>query len=123
MKRFVPASIVVVVSVIVLSEVATNVAIASLMMPGLLATARSAEVDPRGLMLPATVAASFGVALPIATPPNAIVFATGKIALRDMLAVGVVLDLVGGALLVLACFAWAFPILGISFSEAPAWFR
>lgn len=113
----------VVVAVTLLSEVATNVAIASLMMPVLLATAHTAQLDPRGLMLPATVAASFGFALPIATPPNAVVFATGRVALRDMLRAGLVLDLVCSLLLVLTCFAWVYPIFGITFAQVPAWFR
>jgi sodium-dependent dicarboxylate transporter 2/3/5 len=113
----------VVVAVTLLSEVATNVAIASLMMPVLLATARGADLDPRALMLPATVAASFGFALPIATPPNAVVFATGRVPLRAMVRAGIVLDVVCGLLLVLTCFVWAFPVLGIEFARVPAWFR
>jgi sodium-dependent dicarboxylate transporter 2/3/5 len=113
----------VVVAVTLLSEVATNVAIASLMMPVLMATARSAELDPRALLLPATIAASFGFALPIATPPNAIVFATGKVTLRDMVRAGLIIDLLCGALLVATCFLWAFPVLGIEFGTVPAWWR
>jgi len=113
----------VVLSVTLLSEVATNVAIASLMMPVLLATARAAEVDPRVLLLPATVAASFGFAMPIATPPNTVIFATGRLTLRDMVSAGLVLDFACAAILVAFCFAWAFPVLGIGFGEVPAWFR
>ncbi|MEZ5963411.1 MAG: SLC13 family permease [Planctomycetota bacterium] len=114
---------VIVVAMTLLSEVATNVAIASLMMPVLLATARVAHVDPRALMVPATVAASFGFALPIATPPNAVVFATGKIQLRDMLRAGVVVDLACCVVLVVFCVVWAFPVLGISLREVPAWWK
>jgi len=119
----VAAVAVVVVSVTLLSEIATNVAIASLMMPVLMATAKVAQVDPRALMVPATVAASFGFALPIATPPNAVVFATGKIALREMLGAGLAIDLLCCGLLVLFCVLWAFPVLGVSLGEVPPWWQ
>lgn len=118
------ASLVLIVfAMTLLSEIATNVAIASLMMPVLLATAKVAHVDPRALMVPATIAASFGFALPIATPPNAVVFATGKIRLREMMVAGVAVDLLCCALLVLLCLVWAFPMLGISLREVPPWWK
>ena len=46
--------------------------------------ATSIEVHPLYLMIPATVCASFAFMLPVATPPNAIVFATGRITVLDM---------------------------------------
>lgn len=113
----------IVFSMTLLSEIATNVAIASLMMPVLMATAKVAAIDPRALMVPATIAASLGFALPIATPPNAVVFATGKIKLRDMLGAGLAVDVLCCVLLVLYFVVWAFPVLGISFSEVPAWWK
>lgn len=78
-----------------LSEVASNTATATLLMPVLAATAAAIGVPPLVLMVPATLAASCGFALPVATPPNAIAYATGWISLPRMAAAGLALDLVG----------------------------
>jgi len=50
--------------------------------------ASSIRVNPLYLMLPVTVAASFAFMLPVATPPNAIVFAYGHLKILDMVSVG-----------------------------------
>ncbi|MCC6642577.1 MAG: anion permease, partial [Deltaproteobacteria bacterium] len=75
--------------------VASNTATATLLMPVLAATAAAIGVPPLVLMVPATLAASCGFALPVATPPNAIAYATGWISLPRMAAAGLALDLVG----------------------------
>ena len=78
-----------------LSEIASNTATATLLMPVLAATAAAIGVPPLVLMVPATLAASCGFALPVATPPNAIVYGTGWISLPRMAAAGLALDLAG----------------------------
>src|SRR5688572_15188100 len=60
-----------------LSELASNVATITLMLPILASLAAAINVDPLKLMVPATFAASFGFMLVIATAPNTIVYATG----------------------------------------------
>jgi sodium-dependent dicarboxylate transporter 2/3/5 len=62
-----------------LTEFTVNSAITALMMPVLAATASGLHVDPRLLMIPATLAASFGFMMPGGTAPNAMVFASGRI--------------------------------------------
>jgi sodium-dependent dicarboxylate transporter 2/3/5 len=83
------------VVVVVLGEFASNTAIAAMMMPLAAALARAVGQPPAALMLVAGFAASLGFALPVATPPNAIAFGTGRIAMRDMVRAGLVLDIVG----------------------------
>lgn len=78
-----------------LSELASNTATATLLMPVLAATATAIGAPPLLLMIPAALAASCGFALPIATPPNAIAFGTGWISLPRMVAGGLVLDAAG----------------------------
>ncbi len=78
-----------------LSEVASNTATATLMMPVLAATAVAIGAPPLVLMVPAALAASCGFALPVATPPNAIVYGTGWISLPRMAAAGLLVDLAG----------------------------
>ncbi len=96
--------LVVLSAVVLLSEVASNIATASMMMPVLAALAGSIGSHPFGLLLSATIAASFGFGLPIATAPNSIVFATGHISTRDMARAGFLLD--GIAVLLLLAFVY-----------------
>lgn len=86
-------------SVVALSEVASNIATATMMMPVLAALANNMGVDPVGMMLCATLAASFGFGLPIATAPNTIVFSAGYLGTSDMARAGFLLDVVAILLL------------------------
>ncbi|MDO8972076.1 MAG: DASS family sodium-coupled anion symporter [Saprospiraceae bacterium] len=91
--------LVVLSAVVVLSEVASNIATASMMMPVLAALAGSIGAHPFGLLLSATLAASFGFGLPIATAPNSIVYASGHMSTRDMAKAGFILDVLSVLLL------------------------
>lgn len=95
---------VLVVGVIALSELASNTAIAAAMMPVLAAVGPVMGVDPMLLMLTAALAASCGFMLPVATPPNAIVFATGKIGIPRMMKAGILLDVVCAGVII--AFTW-----------------
>ena len=81
------------------SEVTSNTASASLIVPIVLALAQAAGVDPVKPALAATVACSFGFMLPVSTPPNALVYATGRVRIGEMVRYGVLLDLVGAVLI------------------------
>lgn len=93
-----------------LSEVASNTATATLLMPLLAATAAALGVAPVTLLVPATLAASCGFMLPVATPPNAIVFGTGWVPIWSMVRTGLLLDLVGIAAITLVC-RWWLPLV------------
>lgn len=84
---------VVVVFVIFLTELSSNTASTALLVPIFAAVAVDMGVPVTQLVLPLTVAASCAFMLPIATPPNAIVFASGKIQQRQMVRIGIVLNL------------------------------
>lgn len=99
--------------ILLLSEVGSNTAIAALFLPLMVAAARRADVDPLLLMLPATAAASCGFMLPIATPPNALVFATGRVSFRQMARGGFWVDLAAIVLLTVVLWFWALPVLGV----------
>lgn len=90
--------------VVLLSEVASNIATASMMMPVLAALAVSIGAHPFGLLMSATLAASFGFGLPVATAPNTIVFSSGFLSTRDMARAGFLLDLM--AILLLLAFLY-----------------
>jgi len=84
---------------VVVSELTSNTASASLVVPVVLALAQAAGVDPVKPALAATVGCSFGFMLPVSTPPNALVYATGRVTMREMILNGALLD-VAGVLLV-----------------------
>jgi sodium-dependent dicarboxylate transporter 2/3/5 len=88
--------------VLVLSELASNTAVAAMAMPIAASLAPAVGEPPLALMLVAALAASTGFALPVATPPNAIVFGSGQVSVRQMARAGILLDLVAVAVIVLA---------------------
>jgi sodium-dependent dicarboxylate transporter 2/3/5 len=89
------------VFVLVLSELASNTAVATMMMPIVATLARAVDQPPLLLMLVAALAASTGFALPVATPPNTIVFGSGQVRVKDMVRAGLLLDAVAVGLVVL----------------------
>ena len=106
---------------LVLSEVASNTACAAVFLPILKEAAIAARVDPRLLMIPAALAASCGFMLPIATPPNTIVFASGKVSVGQMARAGFVLDIMAIGMLVAVLWIWVLPLLGIDPAVTPEW--
>jgi sodium-dependent dicarboxylate transporter 2/3/5 len=81
-------------TVLLLSELASNLAVATMVMPIAAALGHTVGQPPAVLMLVAGFAASTGFALPIATPPNTIVFGSGMVTARQMARAGVLLDVV-----------------------------
>ena len=84
----------VVAFVIFLTELSSNTASAALLVPIFIAMAAEYGLDGATLVLPLALAASCAFMLPVGTPPNAIVFATGRIPQREMIRVGFVLNLI-----------------------------
>ncbi|GAB6064997.1 DASS family sodium-coupled anion symporter [Aquifex pyrophilus] len=91
----------VVLFVIFLTELMSNTATTALLAPILLSTAQGLGKPPELLVIPAAVAASCAFMLPVATPPNAIVYGTGYIKQTDMMRVGFILNLVFSLVLAL----------------------
>lgn len=86
-----------------LTEVTSNTATVALLMPLLAAAATSADIEPALLMLPAALSGSCAFMLPVATAPNAIVFATGRVSTARMARTGFGLNLLGAVIVSLAC--------------------
>ena len=102
--------IIAVILSILLSEFASNTASASVIYPILLAALVHSELSPLAttlVLMAASFGASFGFMLPVSTPPNAIVYGTQKIPLRDMVRAGVCFDICGAALII----AWMLVLL------------
>lgn len=96
--------------VVLLTEFASNVAVASGVMPVVAALIAATGADPLLLAIPAAFAASWGFMLPSGTGPNAIAWASGHIALPRMLTAGFLLDIAGVPMIV--GIAWAISLLG-----------
>jgi sodium-dependent dicarboxylate transporter 2/3/5 len=86
--------LIVVAMVNFLTEVTSNLATASMILPILAALAQAIDVHPYGLMIGATLAASCAFMLPVATPPNAVVFGSGILRMRDMVRTGLAMNLI-----------------------------
>lgn len=82
-------------SVTFLTEVTSNTAITSLLMPVMAVAAAAMGIDPVLLMVPAAMSASCAFMLPVATPPNAIVFGSGRVSIKQMVRHGFALNLIG----------------------------
>ena len=86
---------------IMLSEVMSNVAQVIVLAPVVSGMAQSLNLDPLMLGIPMTLAASCASMLPMGTPPNAIVFSSGHIRLKEMLTTGFIMNLISIILIVL----------------------
>ena len=95
----------IVIAIVFLSEMASNVAIATAFTPIVFAMALAIDGSPKQLVIAATLAASCGFMLPVATPPNAIVFGTGRIDQQQMLRVGLILNILS-SLIVAGSVRW-----------------
>ncbi len=88
---------------IFLSEVMSNVAQVIVMAPVITSVALALKMDPLLLGIPMTLGASCAGMLPMGTPPNAIVFASGHIKIRDMIKTGFVMNIICVLLITLFC--------------------
>ena len=80
------------VVIVLLGELASNTAVAAIFLPVAGASAAGLGLDPVLLVMSVALAATIGFMLPVATPPNAIVFGSGAIKVSDMLKTGAILD-------------------------------
>ncbi len=104
--------VLVVLFVIVLTELASNLASTAMILPILAAVAASAGLPPLLLLIPATVAASCAFMLPAATPPNAIVFGAGHFTIPQLTRAGIGANLIGATLASLFTVFWVPVVFG-----------
>ncbi len=87
-----------------LTEITSNLATTAMLLPILAPIALSIDVHPYVLMVSATVAASCAFMLPVATPPNAVVFGSGYLRISDMIRTGIWMNVISIILLTLFVF-------------------
>ncbi|XP_043729216.1 solute carrier family 13 member 1 isoform X1 [Cervus elaphus] len=102
-----------------LTEVASNPATITLLLPILSPLAEAIHVNPLYILLPSTLCTSFAFLLPVANPPNAIVFSYGHLKVMDMVKAGLGVNIVGVAVVMLGMFTWIVPMFDLY--TYPSW--
>lgn len=98
---------------ILLSEIASNTASASILVPVVIGVAEVAGVSPVAPVLGVALGASLGFMMPVSTPPNAIVYGSGLVPPRDMMKAGLVIDVVG-FVVTFGCLRLILPMMGLA---------
>ena len=120
-----PANVVALLLMILVSvttSVASNVATASIFVPVVAGLADSMGIHPLLFMLSATLTSSLAFVLPVSTPPNAIAFSSGRLAVMDMIKVGTCLNVLGVLAVLLVLDTFGIALYG-PWEEQPAWAR
>ena len=107
--------------IIFLTELTSNTATAAMVMPILSAVAIGLGQNPLLLVVPAAIAASCAFMLPVATPPNAIVFGSGYVTIPQMAKSGFGLNIIGIVLTVLVTYLLVIPGFDVVIGELPSW--
>ena len=102
--------IIVTAIVLMMTEVMSNVALVTIFIPVIIGVAQGLDVEPLLLVVPVTLASSCAFMMPISTPPNAIVYSSGYIKMKDMMRAGVALNIISILILSLACY-YLIPII------------
>jgi len=101
------------VLIIFLTELTSNLATSATFLPVVAALAATLDAPPLLLTIPTVLAASFAFMLPVATPPNAIVFGSGYLTVPQMARAGIWLNLVGIAVIIVMLYLLMTPVFGV----------
>jgi sodium-dependent dicarboxylate transporter 2/3/5 len=104
-----------------LTELTSNLATTEMILPILASVAVVTGTHPLVLMIPATLSASCAFMLPVATPPNAIMFGSGRLSVNEMARVGIVLNLIGVIVISTAVYTIGTVVFGIEPGVVPDW--
>lgn len=104
-----------------LTELTSNTATTEMILPLLGSLAVAIKTNPLLLMIPATLSASCAFMLPVATPPNAIVFGTGEVNMADMMKVGIILNFAGVVLITTFIYVIGVAVFDIDTGVMPDW--
>ncbi|MEM8962385.1 MAG: DASS family sodium-coupled anion symporter [Acidobacteriota bacterium] len=110
-----------VVTIVLLTELTSNTATTAAFLPVVASLAVGIGQDPRLLLIPATLAASCAFMLPVATPPNAIVYGSGVVSARDMARTGSGLNVVLAVVVTALCVTLLPLVLDVSLGIVPDW--
>ena len=104
-----------------LTELTSNTATTEMLLPVLAAMAVAINIHPMLLMIPATLTCSYAFMLPVATPPNAIVFGAGNIRVHEMARTGILINIGAVVLVTLFMFTWGQFTIGQLLADPETW--
>lgn len=104
-----------------LTELTSNTATSEMVLPLLGSLAAAIKTNPMLLMIPATLSASCAFMLPVATPPNAIVFGSGEVKMWDMVKAGIIMNLIGVILITAMIYLLGTSVFNIDPGQYPDW--
>jgi len=104
-----------------LTELTSNTATTQVVLPIIASMAVALGINPLFLMVPVTISASCAFMLPVATPPNAIVFGTHRLRVAQMARVGLALNLIGIVTIATMMYVLGRAVFGIDLEKPPAW--
>ena len=118
-----PIFIILIISLLVtfLTELTSNTATTEMILPVLSGMAVATQIHPLLFMLPATLSASMAFMLPAGTPPNAIIFGTRRVTIRQMARTGLWLNLIGAIVITAVVYFIGSVVFDISPGQFPAW--
>jgi solute carrier family 13 (sodium-dependent dicarboxylate transporter), member 2/3/5 len=104
-----------------LTEFTSNTATTEMMLPIMSGLATKIEINPMLIMIPVTLAGSMAFMFPIATPPNAIVFSTGKLTMLQMVKTGFIINFLAVMVITIIMLSWGSTIFDIDPNIFPEW--
>jgi len=102
-----------------LTELTSNTATAQMILPIIASVSVAAQINPLLLMITATLSTSMAFMLPVATPPNAIIFASNRIKITDMAKTGLALNFAGAV--IISLFVYLIGSVLFNLNEFPVW--
>jgi sodium-dependent dicarboxylate transporter 2/3/5 len=110
-----------VIITIFLTEITSNTATSAMLIPMMSSISISMAIHPYGPIIAACIAASYAFMLPVATPPNAVIFASRQVTIRQMARTGLMLNILGWLMITAAVVLLLPHIFGIDLSALPVW--
>jgi sodium-dependent dicarboxylate transporter 2/3/5 len=104
-----------------LTELTSNTATTEMILPILASVAVAMKTNPLLLMIPATISASCAFMMPVATPPNAIIFGTGRIRISEMARAGIFINIIGVIVITVLFYLIGTVVFSIDHGVFPEW--
>jgi sodium-dependent dicarboxylate transporter 2/3/5 len=104
-----------------MTELTSNTATTEMVLPILASVAFAMKANPLFLMIPATLSASCAFMMPVATPPNAIVFGSGRIKIAEMARVGIAINIIGVIVITVMFYFIGTAVFNIDPGVFPEW--
>jgi len=103
------------------TEFTSNTATTQMIIPVLASVAVAMKTNPLILIIPATLSASFAFMMPVATPPNAVVFGSGRIKMFEMIKAGFIINIIGILLITIIFYLIGMNLFDIDANVFPEW--